>query len=63
MDVCDMRWASGGRQNLDDSSLHDAIAKPARLWLRRRTLNRLQLLVRQRLEYDHQGRGGVCTAS
>lgn len=44
-------------------SLHDAVAKPSGLWLRSRTLNRLQRLIRQRLEYGLQGCGGVCTVS
>jgi len=61
MDVCGSHDAIC--KNLDDGSLYDAIAEPARLERRRRTLNRLQRLIRQRLEHGFQGCGGVCTVS
>lgn len=62
MDVC-RAHGIGLLKRLNDSPLHDPVAEPASLWLRLRTLDRLQRLARQSLEHGLQGCGGVCTVS
>ena len=60
MDVCTAHRRTSRRQDLDDRSLHHAIAQPTCLWRWRRMLNRLQWLIRQGLEHCLQRGGGVC---
>lgn len=63
MDVCTAHWPTSRCQDLDDRSLHDAIAESPRRYLRLRTYARLDRLIWQGLKHRFQGRREVCKVS